>query len=151
MKDFLETTTGRILLVGIVLVIWGVNAVQFSDVLSNKEEVAKQQQDDIDLSNLSLVSREQFAYKQAGRDPFDSNSQVEKERAKEPEQIEPYRRPRIAVLGVMDETIMVLDETRSIIVVKETDVFNGITVKSITQDSVIFEHENKSFVIKVRS
>lgn len=152
MKDFLETTVGRILLIGIVLVIWGVNVIQFSDVLGNKEEIAKQQQDDIDLSNLSsLVSREQFTYKQANRDPFDSNTQVEKERAKEPEQIELYRRPRIAVLGVMDETIMVLDANRSIIVVKETDVFNGITVKSITQDSVIFEHQNKPFVIKVRS
>lgn len=150
MKDFLETTIGRILLIGIVLVIWGVNAVQFSDVLSNKEEVAKQQQDDIDLSNLSLVSREQFTYKQANRDPFGLNTQPVRQNP-EPNPVESYIRPRIAVLGVMDETIMVLDQTRSIIVVKETDVFNGITVKSITQDSVIFEHENKPFVIKVRS
>ncbi len=151
MKDFLETTVGRVLLIGIVLVIWGVNAVQFSEVLSNKEEVAKQQQDDIDLSNLSLVSREQFTYKQANRDPFELNRQPVQRQNPETNPIDPYIRPRIAVLGVMDETIMVLDATRSIIVVKETDVFNGITVKSITQDSVIFEHENKPFVIKVRS
>jgi|TARA_R110001599_G_scaffold150929_3_gene335329 nitrogen fixation-related uncharacterized protein len=151
MKDFLETTVGRILLIGIVVVIWGVNVVQFSDVLGNKEEVALQQQDDIDLSNLSLVNREQFVYKQANRDPFEFYPQPVRRQNPETNPVESYIRPRIAVLGVMDETIMVLDATRSIIVVKETDVFNGITVKSITQDSVIFEHENKPFVIKVRS
>ncbi len=151
MKNFLETTAGRILLVGIVLVIWGVNVVQFSDVLGNKEEVALQKQDDIDLSNLSLVSREQFTYKQVNRNPFELYTQPIQRQNSESNPVEPYIRPRIAVLGVMDETIMVLDATRSIIVVKETDVFNGITVKSITQDSVIFEHENKPFVIKVRS
>lgn len=151
MKDFLETTVGRILLIGIVLVIWGVNAIQFSDVFNSKEEISAQTMDQIDLTSLSLVSSEEFKYKKSSRDPFGSKPDPIRQRTVELNQEAVYQRPRIAVLGVMDHTIMVIDETRSIIVVKENEEFNGITVKSITQDSVIFEHQNKPFVIKVRS
>lgn len=151
MKDFLETKVGRLLLLGIVLVVWGVNVIQFSDVFSSKEEISTRSTDVIDLSSLSLVSSEQFKYKKSVRDPFKSKPEPVRQRPDELNQEVPYQRPRIAVLGVMDQTIMVMDDTRNIIVVKEQEVFNGITVKSITKDSVIFEHESKPFVIKVRS
>lgn len=149
MKSFFETALGRVILVGIVMVIWGVNAFQFSDILSQKETVAQDQSTSIDIGKLTNLTKKEFVYVSDNSNPFKTVQRkiIENPIIKEPS----YQKPRIALLGIMDDTIMILTELNEVVVMKEKQEINGIFVKEITTDSVLFVHQKKEFVLKINT
>ncbi|MFA5670404.1 MAG: hypothetical protein WC967_14280 [Balneolaceae bacterium] len=151
MKEFLETPVGKIILGVIVMAVWGVNMVQFSDVFQNSEKVTVQTKEEIDISTLAFIEETPFIYKSVRRDPFKNPLAREVAVTKVSSPKEQVPQPRLILAGILDGTAILRGEGGRMFVVKEEEEFDGILVKSITPDSVILSFQNKEFVVKVTS
>jgi type II secretory pathway component PulC len=153
MKEFFETTLGRVILGVIVAIIWGVNMISFSEMSSGGEMQTVQQVQHLDMDQLELPRNVTYSYK-AVRDPFASpnlrasaNAPVTKNIQDEAE----FIAPTLTLNGIFDGMAVISDEVGQSFFVEEGDVFkDDIKVKEIVQDSVILEYQESKFTLKLK-
>lgn len=154
MKDFLETTIGKILLFIIVIGVWGVNFFNFSDLLKPEEEIVNRDIREISLVDLVLPTSSTYKYQASPRDPFNPNkknipSPVRKEIIKPEEQ--PFRRPQLSLTGIIGNIAVITDARGESYFVAKGDSLLNSYVLEIIRDSVILSSRNNQFVITLKS
>jgi len=152
MKDFLETTLGRVLLGVVVATIWGVNAINFSEMRTGSSAQVAQQVERIDLDELTVPEEISYRYT-ASRDPFVSNmtreNQSQPVQAPENEQMS-AEDPELALMGVFDGMAVITDGQGQSYFVQEGQRFNlDILVQGIAQDSVILQYQQRTLILKL--
>ena len=151
MKEFLETTAGRILLAVVVLVIWGKNAINISELGSGNDQVSVQDVQRIDVNDLVVPTKIQYEYTAVGRDPFKSPAFREGPQITiQEEQEEEVVLPPITLSGIMEGMAVVTDQQGNTHLLKRNDMFmNDIYVMHIWADSVLLEFKDKKFTLKL--
>ncbi|RNC79852.1 MAG: hypothetical protein ED557_11990 [Balneola sp.] len=154
MKEFLETMFGKILLAVIVIGVWGVNVVNFSELTSSNTSPIVQQVQSVDLDELTVPEKIGYSYSASGRDPFRmSGTAPQTVAAPEPEPIQPEPEapmPRLSLTGIMDQTAVILDDQGQPYFVESGESFrNGILVMAVVRDSVLLEYNDKKFTLKL--
>lgn len=153
MKEFLETTPGKLLLGALVLLIWGRNVINISELSSSDEQVAVQSVKNIDIDNLVLPAKISYEYSSSGRDPF-KKPFLRYELPTKPEQIQESKEevvlPNITLSGIMEGMALITDEQGNTVFVKAKETFmNELYVMHIWQDSVLLEYQDKKFTLKL--
>ena len=150
MKNYLETTIGRVVLSVIVLIIWGVNAFNFS-------QLAKQESSTIDISSLVkkdiiLPAKVYYVYKASLRDPFVRSGQVQKVDLREADVQKKKYVPEIILNGIFGKSVM-LTLNGNEVVFKSLGEFleEGIMLKRIFADSVHLEIEDDLITLTVNN
>lgn len=153
MIAFFETTVGKIILVLIVVLVWGVNVVNFSTLSDGEDTITLQQARNINMDELVVPEREMYEYASSSRNPFTLNSTIRIELAIVPESVanEPeFQWPRLSLAGILDEMVVISDERGESYFLKKGESFlNNITVKDIVRDSVILEYKMKELILKL--
>ncbi len=149
MKEFLETTLGKVLLGGVVAIVWGINFISFSELSSGNEGVAIQKQEEVQLSDLVVPEKAVYQYKSNGRDPF-SNT---KKPAKEVSVIEENKKkelelPALKLTGIFDGMAAISDEAGKTYILGKGEKLNSeITIEEVSTDSVIIGFNKKKFTL----
>ena len=151
MKEFLETTFGKVLLGGVVTIVWGINFINFSELSSGNDGVAIQEQVEVQLSDLVVPEKAVYQYKSNGRDPFSNSTKpaeevsvVEENKTKEPEL------PALKLTGIFDGMAAISDEAGKTYILGKGEQLNpNIRIEEIASDSVIIEFNNKKFTLKL--
>lgn len=153
MKDFLETTLGKILLGVIVVAIWGVNVVNFSEMTNNSEAQLVQQIQEIDVNELIIPEKINYRYTASQRDPFNRIGSVPNSRQllEEPAPTaDAYIEPQLVLAGIFDGMAVIADDKGQSYFVEDGDTFkDAILVKHIVQDSVILEYKQRKLILKL--
>ncbi len=153
MKDFLETTIGKIILGAIVIVVWGVNVVNFSELASSEEVPVVQQVQSINLDELTVPEKIGYTYSPSGRDPFRMSGTPQVVQAPQPVQNRPEPEvpmPRLILSGILDNTAVILDDRGQSYFVESGETFReGILVTAVVRDSVLLEYNDKKFTLKL--
>ena len=153
MKEFLETTPGKLLLGALVLLIWGRNVINISELSSGDEQVAVQGVQNIDIDDLALPEKINYEYSSSGKDPFKKpllrqELPVKSEQVQQPE--EEVVLPNITLSGIMEGMALITDEQGNTVFVKAKETFmNEVYVMHIWQDSVLLEYQDKKFTLKL--
>ncbi|MEQ9263619.1 MAG: hypothetical protein RLN81_00235 [Balneolaceae bacterium] len=153
MIAFFETTIGKIILVIIVILVWGVNVVNFSAMNSDEGAIALQEVRSINMTELTVPDREVYEYSSSSRNPFTLNRTraieptiVPETNTNEPE----FQWPRLSLAGILDGMVVISDEWgQSFFLRKGESFLNDIKVKEIVKDSVILEHDKKELILKL--
>lgn len=153
MKDFLETTVGKIILGVVVAVIWGVNVFNFSEMTGNSSTQSVQQVQDINMDELTIPEKISYSYSSTARDPFrrGSISTPIEETASQPE-AEPvnYVDPGLVLAGIFDGMAVISDNFGQSYFLENGETFkDGILVKKIVQDSVVLEYKQRNLILKL--
>ncbi len=154
MKEFLETMVGKILLGAVVVAVWGVNVVNFSELASSEQSPIVQQVQSVNLDELTVPEKVGYTYSASGRDPFrDSGVAPQREVVAEPEPVRPEPEipmPRLTLSGILDKTAVILDDRGQSYFVESGETFrDGILVTAVVRDSVLLEYNDKKFTLKL--
>lgn len=137
--DFLETTMGRVILGSVVLVVWGINAVNFSK-LSGQDTLSSVSTEVLG-EPVTLPAVINYEYRATSRDPFYRASNQPLGISPQVEYEEPtLQLPQITLDGIFGATIMVrVDGGASRFVNTGEYLAEGILLKRIFSDSVHIE------------
>lgn len=152
MKEFLETTLGKILLGITVITIWGINVVNFSGMANDDTIQSIQQIQNINLEELEIPEKKTFKYSSSSRDPFIFGTIVKApEIRSEPDvQQENYIEPQLQLTGIFDGMAVISDERGQTYFLKKGEVFKDhIEVEWIAADSVVLEYKKRIFTLKM--
>ncbi len=154
MKELLETTIGKIILGLVVVTVWGINFVSFSEIAGQNEQVAKTSITEISVEDLELPGAKIYTYRASGRDPFFSNTPVrerrlEPTRRNAPEEV--YRAPVLSLTGIMDGLAVISGATGETYLVSKGETFNGISVLEVWQDSVLLQHQKNKITLTINN
>lgn len=153
MKDFLETTLGKIILSAVVAVIWGVNVFNFSEMTGSSETQSIQQVQNINIDELTIPEKVSYSYSSSARDPF-RNGGIQTENktiiSSQDTQEEFYVEPELVLAGIFDGMAVISDNFGQSYFLENGETFkDGITVKKIVQDSVILEYKQRNLTLKL--
>jgi len=138
MKDFLETTLGRILLGVIVLIIWGVNAFNFSQMANH--ESATVGDNVFEKEEVILPSKVNYEYTPSSRDPFMRSGISQQENRSRSQAEQTIYIPEITLNGIFGKTIMITTNGNEVVFMKAGEfLLDGIMLKRIYADSVHLE------------
>lgn len=153
MKQFLETTYGKAILVVIVAAVWGVNFFTFSGIGDSEEKAQQQVYASVMEGEYTVPVFEQYTYESGNRNPFqipeEYNESQQPIRQQEPAEEDTYQQPVLFLTGIMDETAIIRDKEGNTFLMEEEETFNNILVKSIYRDSVVLIHESRAFTINL--
>lgn len=153
MITFFETTIGKIILVIVVVLVWGVNVVNFSSMNNDEGAITLQEVRSINMAELIVPEREEYEYSSSSRNPFTLNNTrvieptiISETNINEPE----FQWPRLFLAGILDGMVVISDERgQSYFLRKGESFLNDIKVKEIVKDSVILEHDKKELILKL--
>lgn len=153
MIAFFETTLGKIILVIVVVLVWGVNVVNFSSMNNDEGAITLQEVRSINMAELIVPEREEYEYSSSSRNPFTLNNTrvieptiIPEANINEPE----FQWPRLSLAGILDGMVVISDERgQSYFLRKGESFLNDIKVKEIVKDSVILEHDKKELILKL--
>ncbi|OAN61002.1 hypothetical protein A8B79_05870 [Balneola sp. EhC07] len=154
MKEFLETTLGKGLLIIIVLGVWGVNFINFSEILSPSNEIVNRDIREVSLEDLVMPTSSTYKYKETSRDPFNPNRRVvetpiKKEVSKQEEK--PFQLPQLSLNGIIGETAIITDSGGESYFVAKGDSLLSSYIIQVTRDSVILSSQNRRFILTLNS
>lgn len=151
MKAFFETTLGKVILAAVVIGIWGVNVVNFSEMTGQGEPEQAQIYANMMEEELALPGFTTYRYQEGRRNPFEVPGDLMGPQSRKPPRTEQekYTTPTIILNGVMEGMAILRDQTGQTFFVEENDSFNNITVKEIFSDSVRLEHEGRIFTVNL--
>ncbi|WP_409029383.1 hypothetical protein [Gracilimonas sediminicola] len=151
MKAFFETTLGKVILAAVVIGIWGVNVVNFSEMAGSDEPEQARIYADVMDEQLALPDFIPYRYQPGGRNPFQlPGNMVEPQARPSPQaEQEEYAPPSVVLSGVMEGMAIIRDQAGQTFFVEENDSFNNITVKAIFSDSVHLEHQGRTFTVNL--
>ncbi|MFV1883198.1 MAG: hypothetical protein ACMZ7B_01715 [Balneola sp.] len=153
MKDFLETTTGKIILGVVVAAIWGVNLVNFSQLSDDSVAYVASEVQRIDMDALMVPANVNYAYKASARDPFrrpGTSLPVREEANIQQEKQQEFNMPELVLAGIFDGMAVISDNLGQSFFVEYGDEFkDGIKVKEIVQDSVVLEYQKRNIILKL--
>lgn len=153
MIAFFETIIGKIILVIVVVLVWGVNVVNFSSMNNDEGAITLQEARSINMAELIVPEREEYEYSSSSRNPFTLNNTrvieptiLPEANINEPE----FQWPRLSLAGILDGMVVISDERgQSYFLRKGESFLNDIKVKEIVKDSVILEHDKKELILKL--
>lgn len=155
MKEFLETTIGKIILGVVVAAVWGINFVNFSELAGQNEQIAEPSISEISLEDLELPNAKIYTYWASGRDPFFSIAPVRQTspepvtRRNAPQQV--YQPPVLFLTGIMDGLAVISSATGETHLVSKGEVFNGVSVLEVWQDSVLLQHQKNKITLTINN
>jgi len=149
-KEKLDTSFGKILLIIVVIGIWSYNFISFSELGSGQEKIRKSGVRHVNINQVKLPATLNYRYPDIQRDPFKASGTVKTVRLQEqrsPATEEFVNLPPIRLTGIIEHTAIILfDNTESLIVAKG-DTFRNITVEQVFEDSVTVRFMNKKFTL----
>lgn len=154
MKEFLETTPGKILLFIVVLGVWGVNFLNFSEIMNSSGETVNRDIREVSIDDLVMPTSSTYRYRATSRDPFNPNNRVsEPEPNREQLQLQeqPFQRPQLSLTGIIGEIAVITDERGESYFVSEGDSLVNSLVMDVTRDSVILTSRNNRFVLTLNT
>ena len=150
MKEFLETTLGKVVLGIIVVTIWGWNVINISE-LGDDDQVNIQEIQSIDINDLMVPSKVLYEYKAVGRDPFKPPTKnVAIESFKETKGTEEVILPPLELTGILEGMAIITDQYGSThFVTRNEKLLESIHIMHIWQDSVLVEYLDTKFTLKL--
>ena len=150
--QFFETLQGRILLITVVVIVWGVNVVSFSNL--KEESVLKQNNTSVEFIDVELPQINSYTYTQIDRNPFIKNTfqtRVSRPVTQEPSIVE-EKMPVIQLIGVMGETsILKLENGQTVILEPGETIIGQVVLDKDFQDSVHILFNQKTYTIKLNN
>jgi hypothetical protein len=138
MKDFLETTVGRIILGAIVLIIWVVNAFNFSQM--GEEDNAVVSNSNIEFMIVSNLEKMNYTYDAISRDPFSRIDVVQTAKIIQNSGEEYQNIPDIQLNGIIGTSAMITLEGSEVIIIEPGEfISEEILLKRIFTDSIHIE------------
>jgi len=138
MKDFLETTFGRIILGIFVFLIWGVNAFNFSKLAGDDISTVSTVIDE--RSEITVPSKASYTYTNKGRDPFNQIAESPSSRVEEVILESTQYRHELILHGIFGNTAMLTINSKDPVFIKPGEFLEeGIMLKRIFTDSVHLE------------
>lgn len=155
-KEILDTTVGKIVLIVVVVGIWSVNFISFAELSGETEVLAPISQTDIDIANLDVPGNANYAYPRLRRNPFDIPDAVYRQKQEEPEEeiVQVQQEvvlPPLTLNGILDGTAFIKLHSGEEYIVTEGDTFfQDIVVNKVWADSIAVTYQNKKFSIILR-
>lgn len=152
MIQFLETSAGRILLIIVVILIWGVNMVNFTKMAQQEDNLVSNTS--IELIEVELPQKSSYVYKERDRDPFQPRSirQIPQPLIDKTETFEVIKMPTIELIGIMGATgILRIDNKQTVIREAGEVVINNIVLEKVYSDSVKLKHKNNNIILKLNN
>ncbi len=155
MMAFFESTIGRILLIGFVIGVWGINVCTFSEIGDQSAGVSTLDLQAIDIDDLVIPENVDYVYRSSDRDPFFRGRirpPVPEENLPQQEPERVYVQPVLTLNGIFDDMVVITDEFGGSFFLKEGDRFkDGIKVEKIYQDSVILYHSDHTISLVINN
>jgi hypothetical protein len=153
MKEFLETPLGKSILGIVVIAIWGINVINFSELSSGDTPVTVQQVSTIDLSELNVPEKAYYEYDATGRDPFKPIRSIRQEPDFNPTdevEIQQIQLPGLILNGIVDGSAVIMDEQGTTYILDNKEKFlDDIQIIHIWTDSVLVEYLDEHFTLKL--
>lgn len=154
MKEFLETTLGRGLLITIVLGVWGVNFISFSEILSPSSEIVNRDIREVLLEDLVMPTSSTYQYKKTSKDPFNPNHKmievpIQKKVIEQEEK--PFQLPQLSLNGIIGEVAIITGAGGESYFVAKGDSLLSSYIVHITRDSVILSSRSRRFILTLNS
>ncbi len=150
MKEFLESTLGKVVLLVLVIIIWGINAFQFSS-LSESETLRPYSTPGADSAAVTQLISSNYRYQPGAIDPF---RPLEGAELTSPtttslagnETI--YDQSEITLSGVIGETAILVLSSGERFLASEGDTISAFVVLEISTDSVRVVRGVQEFILK---
>ncbi len=155
MKEFLETAPGKILLFVVVIGVWSVNFLNFSEIISSGNETVNRDIREISIDDLVMPVSNVYRYRPVSRDPFSPNNRVivsspVREEQRQPQE-QPFRRPDLSLAGIIGEVAVITDARGESYFVSRGDSLVSSLVVDVKRDSVILTSRNNRFVLTLNT
>ena len=147
MIQFLETPVGKIILMVIVGLIWGLNVINFSNMA--QEQVASISAE-LELIDVEVPNSYTYSYTKSNRDPFvRGNIPMETPPPEiQPEPIISKQLLDIKLIGVMGSTIILQLENGETVMKKEGEqIIMGVLLERVYEDSVSIQVNEESITL----
>ena len=148
MIQFLETPVGKIILMVIVGLIWGLNVINFSNMA--QEEQVGSISAELELIDVMVPNSYTYSYTKSNRDPF-IRGNIPMETPPPEIQLEPIiskQLPNIKLVGVMGSiSILQLENGETVMKKEGEQIIMGILLERVYEDSVSIQVNDESITL----
>jgi len=152
MKKLLNSRIFQGILVLTLILVWGYNVLQITDLSIQPEPVSQTRDIVIDQALFELPEQQKYSYSPDFRDPFQIDLPKKqtgpKPRAK-PQKKEPVKLPPLTLTGVINGTALLQNSGNVTFFAEEGDTVEGAKIRVIYSDSVKLVFKSKEFVLTV--
>jgi len=152
MSELLENKIVQMMLGAVVVLIWGYNMIQISDIATTSSADNMGEHLTLDQNLLEIPEQLECNYKADFRDPFlpgltkqvrvPITNHIESEPPPQP--VTP---PQVRLTGVIDGTALLQNSREDLFFAAPGDTVDGALVKSVTAHSVVLIFNSKEFTV----